>query len=170
MNKIIIDGYNLLKSRAFAASSEMSLEAQRDHLIRLLRGYAARHRRKITIAFDNSLFPGQHTHQEGRVKVVFSRPGQEADEVIKRFVRKEKDKQGLIVVSSDREIQYTAKDHGVKVVSSEEFSGQIKHSPVAKKRKSNSDAPAASGKYGANISEKEVQYWKKLFEEGKPDD
>lgn len=172
MKRIIIDGYNLLNSRSFSAPAHLDLEGQRNHLVRLLASYAGIARVSVTLVFDNSQKMASSSTQEKNVKVVFSRPGQEADDVIKAMVRRVRNPAQLTVVSSDRAIRFSAKDHGVSALTSEEFCTVMNAGNASA---SGNDSPAVrpsspAAKYDTDISESEVQFWKDLFEQGDADE
>lgn len=165
MKKYIIDGYNLLKSSAFNAPLNLSLENQRNHLIRMIKSYSKFEQCEVLIIFDNSSsFKTERSAGTGRVQIKFTKSSMEADELIKKIIRKEKIPANLIVISSDRAIQYAAKDHGATSLSSEDY-----YRLIAKKQQSTRDANTthfAREKYDPNLGEKEIQYWKDLFQKG----
>lgn len=165
MKKFIIDGYNLLNSPAFHAPLNLDLENQRNHLIRIVKSYSQREQHKVIIIFDNSLsfklpdgFGGR-----GRVQVKFTKPGTEADELIKLLIRSEKNPAQLTIVTSDRAIQYTAKDHGAAVLSSEDYCRLMERQQT---HLDESSSKFSSEKFHPNLNEKELEYWKRLFEQG----
>ncbi|HEY8533077.1 MAG TPA: NYN domain-containing protein [Micromonospora sp.] len=105
---LIVDGYNVTK-RGF---SEMSLEQQRQRLIAGLGGIAAQTGDEVTVVFDGAdRVPGLPPAPRG-VRVLFSRKGETADEVIRRLVRAEPEGRPVIVVSSDREVADGVRRHG----------------------------------------------------------
>ena len=97
---LLVDGYNVTK-RGFG---EISLEQQRGRLIKGLSGLAAQTKAEVTVVFDGAeRLPGLPTPPRG-VRVLFSRKGQTADELIRRLVRAEPDGRPVVVISSDREV------------------------------------------------------------------
>lgn len=120
---LIIDGYNLIRqSPRWSLLDAMDLEAGREALLEALAAYRRnRPQCRLTVVFDGwqggelketrDLFQG--------VKVVFSRRGERADEVIKRLVAKER--QRALVVSSDRELQECADRVGATWVGASHF-------------------------------------------------
>jgi predicted RNA-binding protein with PIN domain len=175
MKRLLIDGYNLLNSRSFPVPEKLDLEGKREHLIRLLKSFAQGNGYKITLVFDNSQKPSRQTSYYKQIKIIFSAPGQEADEVIKQKIRREKSPENLTVVSSDLAIRFSAKDHGISSLSSEEFCQMMRSNPRSAPSKKRGSAnprttdfpPGATAKYDSAIGEDEVQYWKQLFEKGK---
>jgi predicted RNA-binding protein with PIN domain len=97
---LVVDGYNVTK-RGFG---EVDLEQQRSRLVKGLSGIAAQTGAEVTVAFDGAeRVPGLRGAPRG-VRVLFSRPGQTADELIRALVRAEPDGRPVVVVSSDREV------------------------------------------------------------------
>lgn len=150
----------------------LDFEGQREHLIRILKSYSAKTGSRITIVFDNSQKPANASRPSKNLQLIYGAPGQEADDVIKNLLRSEKHPAAMTIVSSDRAIRFSAKDHGISCLTSEEFC-RILYSKTASTRKQRSaltDAPPSSKKYGANISDKEVKFWKDLFEQDPADE
>ncbi len=89
-----------------------------------LRFYRERKGHEITVVFDGW---GGSSHLESRsvlggLNVIYSRIGEKADAVIKRMLEKES---GIILVSSDRELQNAAWAHGSVAVSSALFTKKL---------------------------------------------
>jgi predicted RNA-binding protein with PIN domain len=120
---IIIDGYNLIRqSPSLSLLDASDLEAGREALLESLAAYRrSRPGHQLTVVFDGwqagelkesrDLFRG--------VKVIFSRRGERADEVIKRLLAQER--QRALVVSSDRELQVSADRVGAAWVAASHF-------------------------------------------------
>ncbi|MFY1637335.1 NYN domain-containing protein [Solwaraspora sp. WMMB335] len=105
---LIVDGYNVTK-RGFG---EMPLEQQRKRLITGLGGIAAQTGDEVTVVFDGAeRMHGLPPAPRG-VRVLFSRKGETADELIRRLVRAEPPGRALVVVSSDREVADGVRRHG----------------------------------------------------------
>lgn len=105
---LVVDGYNVTK-RGFG---DMSLEQQRKRLISGLGGIAAQTGDEVTVVFDGAArVPGLPPTPRG-VRVLFSRPGETADELIRRLVRAEPPGRPVVVVSSDREVADGVQRHG----------------------------------------------------------
>jgi predicted RNA-binding protein with PIN domain len=105
---LLVDGYNVTK-RGFA---EMSLEQQRKRLIAGLGGIAAQTGDEVTVVFDGAeRVPGLPPAPRG-VRVLFSRKGETADELIRRLVRAEPAGRPIVVISSDREVADGVRRHG----------------------------------------------------------
>jgi predicted RNA-binding protein with PIN domain len=105
---LIVDGYNVTK-RGFG---EVSLEQQRSRLVNGIGGIAAQTRVEVTVVFDGAeRVVGLPPAPRG-VRVLFSRKGETADELIRRVVRAEPAGRPLVVISSDREVADGVRRHG----------------------------------------------------------
>jgi predicted RNA-binding protein with PIN domain len=105
---LVVDGYNVTK-RGFA---EMSLEQQRKRLITGLGGIAAQTGDEITVVFDGAERVHGLPPAPRGVRVLFSRKGDTADELIRQLVRAEPPGRPIVVVSSDREVADGVRRHG----------------------------------------------------------
>lgn len=98
---LLVDGYNVTKT----GYGTRPLADQRSKLLTDLEGLASQTKAEITCVFDgaevDAPVPPAGTR---RVRVLFSRPGQTADELIIRLVRAEPQGRPLAVVTSDKEI------------------------------------------------------------------
>ena len=112
---LIIDGYNVTK-RGYG---ELSLEQQRDRLVNRLGGLAAQTGAEITVVFDGAeRVVGLPPPPRG-VRVLFSRKGETADDLIRSLVRAEPPGRALVVVSSDREVADGVRRHGAYPVAAD---------------------------------------------------
>ena len=124
---ILIDGYNLIRqSPTLSDIDRRSLEQGREALLECLSSYKRVKHYPITVVFDGA---DADTHMERRTRwkgiaVVFSRPGELADSVIKDIVNRERER--AVVVTSDRDIADFAAKHGAETVDSIEFEGKMK--------------------------------------------
>lgn len=120
---LLIDGYNLIRqSPVLRHLDARDLEAGREALLDLLGLYRqCRPHHRLTVVFDGWQTGGPtETRDVYRgVKVIYSRRGERADEVIKRLLNQEGPR--ALVVSSDRELQEQARRVGAGWVSSREF-------------------------------------------------
>ncbi|NUO58439.1 MAG: hypothetical protein HOV71_02945 [Hamadaea sp.] len=105
---LIVDGYNVTK-RGYP---EMSLEQQRTRLITALGALGAQTRAEVTVVFDGAeKVHGLPPNPRG-LRVLFSRKGETADELVRRLVRAEPAGRPIVVVSSDREVADGVRRHG----------------------------------------------------------
>ena len=119
---IIIDGYNLIRqSPTLYEIEKYDLEAGRTKLIQMLSDYKRAKRHKIAVVFDgweNGRFT-QQSYMEKGIRVIFSKQGVKADEVIKKMAR-DTGKE-YIIITSDVDIKIVAQKSGNSVISSQEF-------------------------------------------------
>jgi len=125
---LLIDGYNLLHiAHSLTHLNSSQLRQERDRLIGQLSDYRKLKPAAMTVVFDGWL--GGWTTEQREFKrgidVVYSRLGEKADEVIKRFVREEGS--AAIVITSDRDISRFAERMGAAVIPSEQFQEKLGH-------------------------------------------
>ncbi len=110
---LIVDGYNVTKT----GYGSLPLEAQRSRLVGGLSSLAARSGAEVTVCFDGAALTGPVPSLTSRtVRVLFSRPGETADELIRRLARAEPQGRPLVVVSSDREVADGVRAVGARAV------------------------------------------------------
>jgi len=123
---IIIDGYNLIRqSPDLSRIDHQDLQAGREALIDLLAGYKKIKAHKITVVFDGTRAPGftlERDRHKG-IAIVFSRRGETADSVIKKMAARERE--GSLVVSSDRDITASAQSCGAAIIDSPAFEQKL---------------------------------------------
>ncbi|MEU8120274.1 NYN domain-containing protein [Spirillospora sp. NPDC049024] len=103
---LVVDGYNVTKT----GYGELPLADQRSRLLSGLGGLAAQTRAEVTCVFDGAELEAPVAIAARRgVRVLFSRPGQTADELIGELVRAEPPGRSVVVVSSDREVADAAR-------------------------------------------------------------
>ncbi len=121
-NPLIIDGYNLLGvSGLMGPTGSQDGEAIREPLLKDLSRYHQRMGHPVTVVFDAWRQIGGVQRQEHRagITVIFSRQGEQADQVIQKMVRDFKGE--CVVVSSDHEVMNSARANGAMVITSQEF-------------------------------------------------
>ena len=119
---IIIDGYNLIRqSPSLLQYENQGLEEGRYELIRRLSRFKKERGHTITVVFDGwiSGSPKEERYNEKGITVIYSRKGEQADEVIKRMARK--GRSSVIVVTSDRSVADAATRSGGTAIPSPEF-------------------------------------------------
>jgi predicted RNA-binding protein with PIN domain len=153
---LLIDGHNLI-----GQLPDLSLSDPRDEvkLVARLQAYAARSAKRITVVFDPG--PGsaspptlQRRSQHGHVEVIYADSGQKADDVIRSIVGATRDRQGLLVVTSDGALANFTRQCGVRVISAGQFAkALIDHAP----RHSSDEKPTSS--------QDDVAAWLAVFKE-----
>lgn len=112
---LIVDGYNVTKS----GYGELPLEQQRDRLVTGLAALAARTGAEVTCVFDGADAGGAAPGLAARgLRVLFSRSGEIADELIRRLAAAEPQGRVVVVVSSDREVADGVARSGARPVAS----------------------------------------------------
>lgn len=112
---LVVDGYNVTKT----GYPTMPLDKQRLRLLGGLAGLAAQSGAEVTCVFDGAELAAPVLLAPPRgVRVLFSRPGQTADELIRELVRAEPPGRVVVVVSSDREVADGCAEAGARPVSS----------------------------------------------------
>lgn len=112
---VIIDGYNVTKT----GYGTLTLADQRSRLMTGLGGLVAQTRVEVTVVFDGAELnaPVQVVAPRG-VRVMFSAPGEIADDLIRQLVRAEPPGRAIAVVSSDREVAESVRRMGARAVPS----------------------------------------------------
>ncbi|WP_204016690.1 NYN domain-containing protein [Sphaerimonospora thailandensis] len=110
---LIIDGYNVTKT----GYPSLTLADQRTRLLTGLGGLAVQARVEVTCVFDGAELDGPvHVSAPRGVRVMFSAPGEIADDLIRRLVRAEPKGRSMAVVSSDREVADSVRRMGARPV------------------------------------------------------
>jgi predicted RNA-binding protein with PIN domain len=123
---IIIDGYNLIRqSPDLTRLDRRDLQAGREALIDLLAKYKKVKAHRITVVFDGTRAPGAPPERDRckGIAVLFSRRGEMADNVIKRMAARERE--GALVVSSDRDVTRYAQARGAAIIDSPAFEEKL---------------------------------------------
>lgn len=112
---LIVDGYNVTKT----GYPTLTLQEQRLRLIGGLAVLGAQTHSEVTCVFDGAALDGAPAVAAPRgVRVLFSRPGQTADDLIRDLVAAEPRGRPLVVVSSDREVADSVRRSGARPVPS----------------------------------------------------
>lgn len=121
--RVLIDGHNLIGRMPELELGDPHVEAQ---LLGYLRRYAARTGDRLTVIFDGGL-PGGPSRElsGGGVEVIFAPAGRPADSLIIKRVRKVRDRQGTLVVSSDSEIVAAAEAQKMRILRAEDFAADL---------------------------------------------
>ncbi|MET8559859.1 NYN domain-containing protein [Streptomyces flaveolus] len=112
---LVVDGYNVTKT----GYPQMPLEKQRLRLLGQLSALAAQTGAEVTCVFDGAelVAPVLLAPPRG-VRVLFSKPGVTADELIRQLVRAEPPGRPVIVASTDREVADGVAKAGARPVAS----------------------------------------------------
>ncbi len=121
---LVVDGYNVTK-RGFG---DLSLELQRSRLVAALAGIAAQSGAETTVVFDGAEKLNAVPGIPRGLRVLFSKKGQTADELIRALVRAEPPGRPVVVISSDREVADGVRRHGAYPLSSDTLLRRIARS------------------------------------------
>lgn len=126
---VIVDGYNVLGLRGQVGPDS---EQARDQLVHDLMLYRQRKGHAVTVVFDGwrqGLASEHHEHRAG-IEVIYSRRGEQADQVIRRLI--EEYGSSCAVVTSDQEIQRSARTYQAAVLTASEFERRLRERPSTK--------------------------------------
>lgn len=118
---LAIDGYNLTGVMTMPGAMATDLEGTREELIKRLLAYKRLKGHRITVVFDgkkSGSFYRARINQSG-IEVIFSKDGEEADQILKEMAKKER--YGITIVTSDRAVASFAEAHGAVAIPSDEF-------------------------------------------------
>jgi predicted RNA-binding protein with PIN domain len=147
----LIDGHNLIPKLGLKLSDpDDELE-----LARTLQEFARIRRQQIEVYFDGAAPASARTGKVGTVTLHFISSGSSADSAIRaRLMNMAKSAKNWTVVSSDREVQNSAKVNGAKFISSEEFVSLLRTALTS---------PIKTNPDDKKLSTQEVEEWLRLF-------
>ncbi|MEJ2544762.1 MAG: NYN domain-containing protein, partial [Calditrichaceae bacterium] len=149
-------GYNL--GYKLSSVSKWIHSGDTDRAIQLIKNYVNQLlplANQVILVFDGTSEGNQNKAKYGKLHVIFSQKPQTADDIIRQFIRSQKNASQWIVISSDSEIRFTAEDMGAKTLTSEKLIASLKLKPH------NSQPKANKEKYHPeNI---DVNYWLNKF-------
>jgi predicted RNA-binding protein with PIN domain len=111
---LVVDGYNVSKT----AWDDAPLEEQRERLVAALAELHLRIRCEVIVVFDGADVRGVPLPRKPGVRVVFSDPGETADDVVVREAGAPATTIPIVVASSDGEVRTRAEAVGAAVVQS----------------------------------------------------
>ena len=151
----IIDGHNLIPKVPGLSLRKLDDEAS---LIEQLQVFSRVSRRKIEVFFDQAP-PGKAGKQRaGTLLVYYVSQGSTADEaILKRISRLGGDARNWTLVTSDRRLQREARQFQVRIVSSEEFAGDLGDAMMR-------NASAQKGE-ADRLNDAQVEEWLRFFKE-----
>jgi len=154
----LIDGHNLIPK---IDGLSLKMADDEDRLIELLQVFAQNKRKTIEVFFDRASPGYAGKQQKGRVRVVFVRSGMTADQAIVQRLRQLKDRKNWTVVSSDRQVQSSAKNAGAAVLSSEAFARLLSTPPTGREEDIKPDAD--------RMSSTDIEVWQEIFKSDQPE-
>jgi predicted RNA-binding protein with PIN domain len=123
---IAIDGYNFIKqSPKLRKLEQVELQKAREGLIERLAHYKRLKGHPITVVFDGGLQGTSTGHRElsRGIEVIFSKPGEKADDVLKRLSAEKGG--GVTVVTSDRDVTLFAAKKGAITIPVSDFAEKM---------------------------------------------
>ncbi|MBI5894109.1 MAG: NYN domain-containing protein [Deltaproteobacteria bacterium] len=161
---IVIDGYNLIGASQSSGYIKNDLESVREELFRRLLAYKRLKGHKITVVLDGKYSENlsrRHENHAG-IEVIFSKNGEEADLIIKEMA--EKKREGLTIVTSDRDVASFALKRGSVIIPSNEFNDILEMADYAEDKGIIDDEDCRSEKKGnpKRLSKKDRQKVKRL--------
>ncbi len=123
---ILIDGYNLIRqSKELSRIDRQDLTQGREALVDRLAAYRRVKPHRITVVFDGLGAPelAPLRDQMKGIRIVFSRGGELADNVIVRMARQEREQ--AMVVTSDQAVARAAEACGAAVIDALEFEARM---------------------------------------------
>lgn len=119
---LVVDGYNLTRNET--SYGHLSLEAQRERLLDLLKKLAMRHKVETTLVWDGGdVPPASQRRRHGRVKVEFSKPGTEKNRADNHIVAlvEALPPVPVIVATSDKGLQGDVRAAGATVATAQQL-------------------------------------------------
>ncbi|MDW8396815.1 MAG: NYN domain-containing protein [Anaerolineae bacterium] len=116
---LLVDGHNVIGRSPHLSLSDRDDEAK---LIAQLRLFVARTGKRLTVVFDPSPMGnppalwGDDQSAQGNLEIIYAASGRTADQVLRERIASAKDKQGLILVTSDAAIVEFARRCGLKQI------------------------------------------------------
>ncbi len=155
---LLIDGHNLIAKMPGMSLADPGDEQQ---LIQILRRYAWRKRKKISVVFDPGLLPGLSAPATSgsNINVIYAPQNHTADSVIIQRVKRHRNPREILVVSSDGEIVRTVQKYGARTISSRAFALELRS--VTQPAPNESEKPMAET---GTVSPDEVAYWLHVFQ------
>jgi uncharacterized protein len=123
---IAIDGYNFIKqSPGLRRLEQIDMQKAREGLIAELVEYKRLKGHAITIVFDGRQTgrSGPQRERSRGIEVIFSPPGEKADDVLKRLAGDKRE--GITVITSDQDVAQFAAKKGAAVLSVADFAEKM---------------------------------------------
>ncbi len=157
----LIDGHNLIGQMPNLRLDDPNDE---EKLLEHLRSYRARTGHHLTVVFDAGLgFGLGQTKKQGGITVQFAPSGKTADQIIMQRLRKVKNPQALMVVSSDRAVQQAAQQARVRVLTAGDFVQQLLQNTATSLGDDASLRNDEGSQADISLSPEEVDEWLDLF-------
>ena len=118
---VVIDGYTLTGVMTMPDHTAKDLEGTREELIKRLQAYKRIKGHRITVIFDGKKSGSFYRARmnQGGIEIIFSKEGEEADQILREMAKKER--HSMILVTSDRAVASYAEAQGTVTMPSDEF-------------------------------------------------
>lgn len=158
--ELLVDGYNLAHAAPHLHPGDPGdLEGIRRSVIRALAAWAARTGGRVVLFFDGEALPVRPVGGDTSVEVVFSRPPEKADDLIKRALQERHGSRRSRLVSSDRELRRWARRQRLSSTGAAEFLEELEAPPALAPQ---AGIPRELDPHLA-LDEAEVEDWARLF-------
>jgi predicted RNA-binding protein with PIN domain len=161
---VILDGYNIiLRSPRLRPGEGRTLRESRDKLVNLLAWMMGANDARFIVVFDGAELP-ERDERSGRVEVIYSRPPEKADDVIRRLVEKKVGgDENITVVTADIEVARHARAMGADVSLADLFlASALGDAGGGDGGGGNSGGGDAADK-PTTLSKKELKEWAEIF-------
>ncbi|MGD0335903.1 MAG: NYN domain-containing protein [Candidatus Omnitrophota bacterium] len=117
----VIDGYNITNHRLFPRAHKKNIQVHASLVTFIIsRRLTGSSKNKVTIVFDGYPLKGHSVPEGENFDIIFSRVIT-ADEKIKKIVESLGNRRSIVVVSDDRQLQFTVKSLGARCMGIEDF-------------------------------------------------
>jgi uncharacterized protein len=132
---ILVDGYNVIKrSELFQGFSPQQFAAARDALVTQLAHRYLHTPHRVTVVFDGNA-PHEQVSHERRIRVIYSRAGETADQVIVRLAAQAReDGRDVEIFSDDLEVRSSVRKVGGSALSTQQLTHHLNAPPTHLKR------------------------------------
>jgi predicted RNA-binding protein with PIN domain len=153
---VIVDGYNLiLRSARLKPGAGRTLRESREKLVNLLSWMMGANDTRFVVVFDGAESAGRD-EPAGRVQVLYSRPPEKADDVIRRMVEKRVGgDEHITVVTADIEVARHARAMGADVSLADLF--------LASALGDAGGTGEVEDEKPTSLSKKELEEWAEIF-------
>ena len=161
---ILVDGYNvILRSPRLRPDENRTLSQSRDKLVNLLAWMMGANNVRFVVIFDGTEEGGRDV-PTGRVQVIFSRPPEKADDVIRRWVEKYSGgDEDVSVVTSDIEVARHARANGAEVSLADIFLASAMGDLGREPGEAGTPEAEESADKPVSLSKKELEEWAEIF-------
>ncbi|MFA6110830.1 MAG: NYN domain-containing protein [Candidatus Latescibacterota bacterium] len=129
--ELLVDGYNLAHAAPHLHPGDPGdLEGIRRSVIRALTAWTGRTGGQVVLFFDGEALPVRPTQGDAQVEVIFSRPPEKADDLIKRALQERHGSRRSRLVSSDRELRRWARRQRLRSTGAAEFLEELEEPPA----------------------------------------